>query len=193
MLRSEQAMLYVVSGTSRSGKTMIAKRILKLKGIPYLSLDWIVMGFTNGMPECGIHDKLFPNEIAEKLQTFFESMCANMLWTGEDYVIEGEAVLPESARSLLNSNPEEVAVCFLGYPRVEVEEKVRQVKTFNDGDRDWLTNESDDVIERHIENMVQYSRKIEKECAEYNVRYFDTSNDLMGTVDQATHYMLDEA
>lgn len=33
-------MLYLVSGTSRSGKTMIAKEILKQTGIPYLSLDW---------------------------------------------------------------------------------------------------------------------------------------------------------
>ena len=33
-------MLYLFSGTSRSGKTIIAKKIATQKGIPFLSLDW---------------------------------------------------------------------------------------------------------------------------------------------------------
>ena len=63
-------MLYLISGASRSGKTMIAEKILSRKNLPYMSLDWLVMGFTNGMPECGIHDLLFPDEIAKKLWGF---------------------------------------------------------------------------------------------------------------------------
>ena len=183
-------MLYLVAGTSRSGKTMIAKKILDLQTIPYLSLDWIVMGFTNGMPQCGIHDKLFPDEIATKLNQFLEAMCENMLWTDVDYVIEGEAVLPESARAMLDKYPENVRVCFVGYPNANVLEKVSDVKTYSEGERDWLTNESDDTIHRHIENMVQYSRKIQTQCAQHNVRYFDTSTDFLQTIDQVTQYLL---
>ena len=88
-------MLYLVSGTSRSGKTIIAKKLLRQKQIPYMSLDWLMMGFTNGMPEYGIHDKLFPDEIAKKSWSFFKAMCESMLWLEVDYVIEGEAILPE--------------------------------------------------------------------------------------------------
>ncbi|NHF57860.1 hypothetical protein FK220_000805 [Flavobacteriaceae bacterium TP-CH-4] len=57
-------MLYIISGSSRSGKTLMAKKILAEKGVSYLLLDWLVMGFTNGIPEYGIHDRLFPDEIA---------------------------------------------------------------------------------------------------------------------------------
>jgi hypothetical protein len=46
---------------------------------PYISLDWLVMGFTNGIPKYGIHDKLFPNEIAVKFWSFLEAMCENMI------------------------------------------------------------------------------------------------------------------
>ncbi|MHC5182780.1 MAG: hypothetical protein ACYSPI_00655, partial [Planctomycetota bacterium] len=49
-------MLYLVSGTSRSGKTLIAEKLMEEKQIPYMSLDWLMMGFTNGMPQLGIHD-----------------------------------------------------------------------------------------------------------------------------------------
>ncbi len=183
-------MLYLVSGTSRSGKTMIAKKILQQKGIPYLSLDWIVMGFTKGMPQCGIHDKLFPDEIAVRMREFVEAMCESMIWTEVDHVVEGEAILPETARTLLDENAENVKACFLGYADIEVEEKVREAKAYNDGKRDWLIHESDEAIQRHIENMVEYSRQVRMQCAIHNVRYFDTSTDFMKTVDLATQYLL---
>ena len=67
-------MLYLVSGTSRSGKTLIAKKLLADKQIPYLSLDWLMMGFNDGIPEYGIHHLLWPNEIAEKMWPFLQGM-----------------------------------------------------------------------------------------------------------------------
>ena len=62
--------------------------------IPYLSLDWLVMGFTNGIPEYGIHDKLWPDEIAEKMWDYLEAMLESMIWSGADVIIEGEDILP---------------------------------------------------------------------------------------------------
>ena len=46
-------MLYFVGGASRAGKTTIARDILGRHQIPYVSLDWLMMGFTNGIPEYG--------------------------------------------------------------------------------------------------------------------------------------------
>ena len=71
-------MIYLISGTSRSGKTLVAKKIMQQYQIPYLSLDWLVMGFTKGIPEYGINDKLWPNEIAEKFWAFLKAMLENM-------------------------------------------------------------------------------------------------------------------
>lgn len=183
-------MLYLVSGASRSGKTMIARQIFKQRGIPYVSLDWIVMGFTNGMPQCGIHEKLFPGEIAERLSNFLKAMCDGMLWTGEDIVIEGEAILPEVARDLLDSNPGRIKACFLGYADIEVEEKVKEAKVHQTDERDWLLKEPDEVIHRHIKNMVEYSRKVKLECAKHNVQYFDTSTDFMSELERAMQFLL---
>jgi hypothetical protein len=169
---------------------MIARQILKQRGIPYLSLDSIVMGFTNGMPQCGIHDKLFPDEIAERLSPFLEAMCDNMLWAGEDYVIEGEAILPGLARALLDRRPDDIKVCFLGYTEIKVEDKVKETKAYRTGDRDWLMNESDETIHRHLQNMIDYSHKVKEMCASHDVPYFDTSSDFVGGIERATRYLL---
>ena len=105
-------MLYLVSGASRSGKTMIANRILRQRQIPYVSLDWLVMGFTNGLPEYGIHDRLFPPALADNIWIFLKAMCESMLSSDLDYVIEGEAILPELMRDLLDAYPDKIKICF---------------------------------------------------------------------------------
>jgi hypothetical protein len=148
------------------------------------------MGFTNGMPDNGIHDKLFPDEIAEKLWPFLKAMCDNMLWSEIDYVIEGEAILPSLVRELLDEYPGRIKICFLGYTEIEVDKKVSETKNYSDGRLDWLMNESEEHIEDHIKNMIAHSRKIKSECEQHAVRYFDTSTDFADALEEATQYLL---
>jgi len=183
-------MLYLVSGASRSGKTIIAKRIFQQLQVPYLSLDWLVMGFTNGVPEYGIHDKLFPDEIAERLWSFLQAMCASMLWAEVDCVIEGEAILPEHIRELMDRYPDKIRICFVGYTDVDREQKRRDIRTFSDGKGDWLVNEPEEHIHRHIENMVNHSRMIKSACETCNLAYFDTSHDFSAAIEAAIAYLV---
>jgi hypothetical protein len=175
-------LLYILSGTSRSGKTTVARRFLKKTGIPYMSVDAIMMGFTNGIPEYGIHDRLWPNEIAEKMWPFFKAMCDNMIWGEIDYVLEGEAFLPHRLRELLDDNPSRVQVAFMGYADANLEEKVIEVKQHSSGVGDWLVDEPDDYIESHIKNMIDYSARIKAECTKHRVPYFDMSTNFENSI-----------
>ena len=183
-------MIYIISGTSRSGKTLIAKKMMEKCEIPYLSLDWLVMGFTNGVPEYGIHDKLWPNEIAEKFWSFLKAMLENMIWSETDYIIEGEAVLPELIIELTKKHPKSIKVCFVGYVNVKIDEKIKDVYRYSYGKNDWLTNEPKDYVKRHLNNMIEYSRGIKKSCKKQNLKYFDTSKDFMNVLDSAIEYLL---
>ena len=183
-------MLYLISGASRSGKTMIAEKILEQKHLPYMSLDWLVMGFTNGMPECGIHDQLFPDDIAERLSELLRAMCESMLWQETDCVIEGEAILPELISELLNKYPDKIKICFLGYTDISADEKAASIKKYSTGATDWLSKKPDEYIYDHINNMVRHSRRIKSGCEKYHMSYFDTSEDFIGTIDRAVAYLL---
>lgn len=185
-------MLYLVSGASRSGKTIIANTILKQRHIPYMSLDWLVMGFTNGIPEYGIHDRLFPDEIADKIWAFLKAMCECMLFSDIDYVIEGEAILPELVRELLDEYPDKIKICFVGYTHIDTDAKLREIRTYSDGKDDWLTKEPDDSICTHIDNMVTHSRRIKDSCEKYDLCYFDTSTNFMGALEKATKHLFPE-
>ena len=183
-------MLFLVSGTSRSGKTLIARKILADKQIPYLSLDWLMMGFNDGIPEYGVHHLLWPNEIAEKMWPFVQGMIDCMLIDGMDYVIESEALLPRLAAELVAKHPGKIRVVFVGYTDVTVKDKVALVKKHDVGENDWLTNESDDYISDHIENMIAYSKTIKTECEKHGLSYFDTSEDFLGAIEAATDFLV---
>ena len=183
-------MLFLVSGASRSGKTLIAKKILADKQIPYLSLDWLMMGFNDGIPEYGIHHLLWPNEIAEKMGPFLLGMIDSMLVDGMDYVIEGEAMLPQVVADLVEKHPDQIKVVFVGYTEIDVEDKVALVKKFSDGDSDWLTSKSDKYIRDHVGNMIAYSKMIKEGCKKHGVPYFDTSEDFSGAIEAATDFLV---
>ena len=55
---------------------------------------------------------------------------------------------------------------------------------------DWLTNESRDYIERHISNMIEYSKKIKESCKKYGIRYFDISKNFTQVLDDAIEYLM---
>ena len=185
-------MLFLVSGTSRSGKTLIAKKILADKKIPYLSLDWLMMGFNDGIPEYGIHHLLWPNEIAEKMQPFMLGMIDCMLTEGMDYVIEGEAMLPQLVADLVEKHPDKIKVAFVGYTEINVKDKVARVKEHSNGENDWLTSESDEYIRDHIENMIGYSKMIKSGCEKHRLSYFDTSENFLGAIEAATDFLVGE-
>lgn len=183
-------MLYLVSGASRAGKTIIAKKTAAQKGISYFSLDWLVMGFTNGIPEYGIHDMLFPDEIAERSWSFLKAMFESMIWSEINYIIEGEAILPELIIELVKKYPAKLKTCFVGYTDVDLDEKVKDVKDFSCGEIDWLSDKSDEYIMDHVKNMIDHSIKIKKSCKEKSLKYFDTSKNFMDTIEHAVEYLM---
>ena len=183
-------MLFLVSGTSRSGKTLVARKILADKQIPYLSLDWLVMGFNTGIPEYGIHHLLWPHEIAERMEPFLGGAIDCMLVDGMDYVIEGEAMRPRWVAELIDKHPDEIRAVFVGYTDIDVEDKVALVKEHAVGETDWLTSESDDYIRDHIGNMIAYSKTIKAECEQCGLSYFDTSDDFSGAIAAATEALV---
>ena len=183
-------MLYLVSGASRSGKTLIEKKILADKQIPYLSLDWLMMGFNSGIPEYGIHHLLWPNEIAEKMAPFLGGMIDCMLVDGMDYVIEGEAMLPQWVAELVDKHPGKIRAVFVGYTEINVEDKLARIRKHANVETDWLTKESDEYIRDHVGNMIAYSKMIRNECQRHELPYFDTSDDFLGAIEAATDLLV---
>lgn len=170
-------MIYIISGASRSGKTIVSKKLMNRISVPYMPVDSLMMGFMNAVPQLGIHDKLWPNEIAEKLWPFLMACIENMIFNEIDYIFEGEAFLPNNIAILSNKFPNKIKVCFLGYEEIKISSKVKDVKLFPNSDNDWLIGLGHDGIVNHITNMVEYSESIKNQCEKSGIQFFSQKSD----------------
>lgn len=77
-------------------------------GIPYFSLDVLMMGFANGLPDYEINpeDPEFRN--AGKMWSVLRSMLINMIETDTEHIVEGYIILPEHVNEIQNLFPDQI-------------------------------------------------------------------------------------
>ena len=181
-------MLFFIGGAARTGKGILARRLLIEKQIPYLSLDVLKMGLTRGVPEYAIDPNAGGIAVGERLWPLVREMCASLLLDKVDYLLEGE-VLPKHATQLQQANPKQVRACFLGYTAIPPQQKLREVRAHAGHPNDWPDEVSDADLLQVITREIEFSRYLQAECAAYALPYFDTSHQFLETLDRAAAYL----
>lgn len=87
-------MLYLLGGAARSGKSLVARKLLSAASIPYFSLDFLMMGLARGLPASGVDPDTPSTEVAERIWPVVRGMAANILEVELDYLIEGDSITP---------------------------------------------------------------------------------------------------
>jgi hypothetical protein len=138
-------MLYLLGGAARTGKTAAANAFLAKTGIPFFSLDFLMMGFANGLPSLGVDPESDDLLIAEQLWPVVRSMATAMVEEEIDYLIEGAQLRPKHAWELREERAGCVRVCFLGLAQADPLAKLREIRRFGGGADDWLRHYSDEL------------------------------------------------
>lgn len=181
-------MLLFIGGAARTGKGILARRLLVERQMPYLSLDVLKMGLTRGVPEFEIDPDAGGLVVGERLWPLVREMSASLLRDGVDYVIEGE-LLPKHVAALHRAHPAQVRSCFLGYKDIAPEQKVREIRAHAGLPNDWPSEYSDAVVAGIVANMIEFSRYLAAECAAHDLPYFDTSSHFCTTLDRVFAYL----
>ena len=80
-------MIYLIAGTSHTGKTLLAQRILEQKHIPYLSLDHLKMGLIrSGNTDLTVFDD---DRLTGLLWPIAREMVKTAIENGQNLTIEG--------------------------------------------------------------------------------------------------------
>jgi hypothetical protein len=82
-----------------------------------------------------------------------------------------------------------IKYCFLGYTDLDTNEKLALVRKYHQGETDWTKNQSDEDMLRAIDEMVEFSKYVQKECAAFGIEYFDVSHNFDGARKQAFDYL----
>ena len=156
--------------------------------MPYLSLDVLKMGLARGVPEYDIDPDAGGIRVGERLWPLVREMSISLLAEGVDYVIEGE-LLPKWVAALQQAYPAQIKACFLGYTTITPAQKLNDIRTHADYPNDWPSDYSDVALLNIIAKMIAFSRYLMEECATHHLRYFDTSQHFVQTLDEVIAYI----
>ena len=121
-----QRVLYLVGGAARSGKTIIARRMLEQPSVPYFSVDYLISGLSAGSTDLEMLHEL-PNQTrGERIWPVLSGLLRNIVEVETSYLVEGDSLLPSRVAEFSAQYAGRVRACFLGYARCDVEEKCFQ-------------------------------------------------------------------
>jgi hypothetical protein len=181
-------MLLFIGGAARTGKGMLARRLLAEERLPFLSLDVLKMGLTRGAPEYAIDPDAGAMQVAERLWPLVREMSHSLLRDRVSYVFEGE-LLPKHVAALRDAFPSQVYACFVGYSEITPEQKLHDIRTHAGLPNDWPHTYSDAELLPIIYREIAFSQSVCAECRAHHLPYFDTSQRFPETLDQVVAYV----
>lgn len=183
-------MLFLLGGAARSGKSIIARRILAEKGIPFFCLDHLAIGAANAIPQLQIDLDSDDESVGEKIWPLVKAMAKVMIKDKIPYLLEGASLQPKHAHELVSEFPTQVRVGFIGYADAEIQWKFEQIKRYGGGPDDWMMQFEDSIVIKELERLKTISIALRQECEIYQLRYVETSIEFDKSVETVIKFLV---
>jgi 2-phosphoglycerate kinase len=180
-------MIYLIGGVGRSGKSTLANKILKTHQISNLSTDRLFYSLANseraelswGMNHEDMCLKMLP--VVQELVSYYPE---------QDFVIEGQVLLPEYFETINQSAKGMVKMAIMGYGDCKLEDKIQAVKD-HPSYNEWLANKPDQDIIDTIKKFMHISTLYKNDCKKFDVPYFDTSKNFDQVIELAMQNLIE--
>lgn len=203
-------MFYFIGGAPRSGKTILAKKLSKDMGVPWISADSLesiasqyvsTEEFNKLFPKSKIrketgggNDLMYSKYTSQDIADAYINQ-AKATWRalevfiecedvyGHDYILEGHQIHPEFVRRISNKFPSKIKVVFLG--RSDIDTIVKSASE-NSIPGDWFTEKTKDksTYPKIAEMITIYSSYFEKQ-AKKDFPYFNMDQDFSKQLNKA--------
>lgn len=206
-------MIYLIGGTPKCGKTTLAKKFSKTKGIPWVSTDTLqnvikpyidkkdfVAKFPTTNQRQATNDEKYTkysvDEIIEAYQQQAKTVYAAIemfviceITDGNDFIIEGYHIEPELVRKISSQYSDMIKSVFL----VKTDESkfistIQKSTTPND----WIIERTkDQKTYTKIATMIcKYGKVFETEAEKYDLRAVRMDNDFDAQIDAIIQYLI---
>ena len=181
---------FIICGASRSGKSVLAKRLKDRFNLNWIIGDAIVSSLEDAFPNIGISHHGDLDEIGDRLETYIKYLLWNYAYEGGGYVFDSTHLYPRHIERMREKLGEGLQVAFLGYAEADEQEKMAQIRR-HDPAQDWWTAErTDDELKTHICAQISKSRIIRQECEQFGFPYIETSGDFEKAISLAEQHIL---
>ena len=182
-------MLYLLGGAARSGKTIIARRFLAEKGIPFFSLDFLAHGLARTYPQLQIDLNSDDVSVGESLWPLAKLISTMMILEEHEYLLEGALIQPKHAQEIRLEFPTRVRACFVGFADAEIGTKFQQVKRYGGGPDDWMAEFNDKTVLEELSRLKTTSNALREACKQYQLQYFETSAEFEQSVQKVVAFL----
>ena len=170
-------MIYILTGTAKSGKTLISKEIQSRYNISIFSTDYIMMMLHHGNNDSNLDINASDTTVAKKLEPFIYGMIKTMNENNETYLIEGVHFNPDFSKRLLEDFKDKIKILYIGYKNISLENKMKEINKYkNIMNNPWLFDHQGQPMEKIVAYMIKESKRIYNECSKYNLTYIDVDD-----------------
>lgn len=160
----------LILGTSRSGKSTLAKMIAQKFGSSIIDVDGLIGAFKENYPNLGFDYHSKSNHlVAPFVASYVNAFMYH--YPNLNFVIEGFHITLADAKKLFGDKCE---IIVLGYPQLTGEQVFANVRKY-EGEFDYTRAISDDELLKIVSRHVKYSKNLEKECKDLGLNFYDTS------------------
>lgn len=175
---------YIIGGASRSGKSILARRLQEKCKVSWILGDAIVSSMEGAFPDLRISHHGDLQDIGDRFADFIKFFLWHYSYAGCGYVFDTTHLYPRHIISM-REKIGDVPVVFLGYTQADAGEKLRQIRRF-DPNRNWWTAElSDNELNKLVHDQISKSIELKDACEEVGIPYVDVSNNFEESLDKA--------
>ena len=172
-----------IAGVAKSGKSTFAEKICENKNYNHIPLDYFASSLKHNFPETKITSNVIINEESSANLALLLSRVMNIMNDkDEPFIIDSAHILPKDIIKYIDRDKWDIY--YVGYPNITPQDKFALLRKY-DKQEDWSRKRTDEELLSTLEQLVNLSKEIEKECIEYNINFIDTSKDLLKDIDSA--------
>ena len=175
-------MLYLLGGAARSGKSIIARRVMAHYQLPFFSLDYLTKGMAQVWLQLQNDLDTDDATVGERIWPVVKSIATMMRRTHVHILLEGASLQPHQASELILAFPNQVRACFVGFADADITEKLQQVRQFGGQPDDWMAHWDDALVVQQLEHLKLVSRAIHAVCQQRHLPYFEISRQFEHTI-----------
>ncbi|RJX26715.1 MAG: hypothetical protein C4537_02370 [Acholeplasma sp.] len=167
-------MLYILTGVAKSGKSLVAKELVKRYHLPLTQTDHIMMMLYRGNPNLNIHIDASDSTVAFELEPYLRGLFQTIIENKKDHLVEGVHLLTSYAHELMTNYPTKVRILYLGYANQDPIIKGQELKNHAHlMENPWYMSYPEKEFHQLMVYMVKESQRIKKECADLHIPYVD--------------------